>query len=599
MFPELPESLSAPAVAGAVRVEKIDDIEGFDSLRSVWDEIVDKTPDATVFQTFAWNRCWWRIYGGDHRLNILRVESDGAVIGIAPLMITERGGLTGRKRTIRLIGTSNADYLGFVGTEMRLVVNSVLSYLGSHLDDWDMAEFDQVPESSGTFTSLVEILPPSNLRYESKAVETCMSYVYGGDEKARAGFKIKRDKVARNCLNYFNALGELKLEIYSDPDEIRDRLPGFFHSHIVRWHSTSTPSKFLGPKNRLFYEELVNSLAPLDMIQLAVLSLSGRPVAGLFNYRFRKGIFLYTSTYDLYHSRKSPGVILALLLIEKAVHDGFDIIDFMRGPEKYKNDFCTRATRNFEFRIYNSALPLAKTRAIAALKKYSGYDALPENSPIRAFKDNLAHAVAAYGLMGALRNIVGSLGRRLVDPCSLEFFEYAPGSEIPAQVRLPFEIRLKGPEDIEVIASFLGARLATPEYAVLERRFASGAECYAAFMNQAVAGVAWVFHHDAASASPLQYIHLNADEVVIFGTRTSPVFNEFEPNRVLKAHIGALYTSRNYRALAAEYRSSKEGCEASLGAGFRRLSTIRRVNLFGSKRCPDWPVRSSTWKLGP
>ena len=57
------------------------------ALESCWDELLLATPGHTVFQSYDYQRLWWRHFAGDSELFIVLVVHDGAVVGIAPLQI--------------------------------------------------------------------------------------------------------------------------------------------------------------------------------------------------------------------------------------------------------------------------------------------------------------------------------------------------------------------------------------------------------------------------------------------------------------------------------------------------------------------------------
>ena len=63
------------------------DIREWEALEPVWDRLLARIPERTVFQTYDYQRLWWRHFGGDNELFIAVVLRDGAIAGIAPLQI--------------------------------------------------------------------------------------------------------------------------------------------------------------------------------------------------------------------------------------------------------------------------------------------------------------------------------------------------------------------------------------------------------------------------------------------------------------------------------------------------------------------------------
>jgi hypothetical protein len=77
----------------------------WDGLASVWDRLLLALPGHTVFQTYEYQRLWWRHVGGDNELFIVLLVSDGEVRGIAPLQI----------ETVKTYGRWSRR-LGFIGS---------------------------------------------------------------------------------------------------------------------------------------------------------------------------------------------------------------------------------------------------------------------------------------------------------------------------------------------------------------------------------------------------------------------------------------------------------------------------------------------------
>lgn len=62
----------------------------FAALEKEWDELYRHCPDATPFQTHAWQHSWWLSYGTAGRLRLVLARWDGRLVGVAPLMLTHR-----------------------------------------------------------------------------------------------------------------------------------------------------------------------------------------------------------------------------------------------------------------------------------------------------------------------------------------------------------------------------------------------------------------------------------------------------------------------------------------------------------------------------
>jgi hypothetical protein len=72
----------------------------FASLQAEWDELYERCPRATPFQSWAWLYSWWEVYGeGRYELRLVTVrEAGGLLVGLLPLMV--------RRGRLLLVGDS-------------------------------------------------------------------------------------------------------------------------------------------------------------------------------------------------------------------------------------------------------------------------------------------------------------------------------------------------------------------------------------------------------------------------------------------------------------------------------------------------------------
>ncbi|MFE0462964.1 GNAT family N-acetyltransferase [Kitasatospora sp. NPDC058965] len=65
------------------------------TLAAEWQDLADRCPTATPFQSAAWQASWWRAYGRPGRLRVVLVRRDGQLVGAAALTAHRGGRLTG------------------------------------------------------------------------------------------------------------------------------------------------------------------------------------------------------------------------------------------------------------------------------------------------------------------------------------------------------------------------------------------------------------------------------------------------------------------------------------------------------------------------
>jgi len=104
----------------------------------------------------------------------------------------------------------------------------------------------------------------------------------------------------------------------------------------------SAPAKaaFLTPTMRAFFHDLAVAANEAGWLQLAFLELAGQKLAAYFNFVYNNRVLVYNSGLD---GSADPGlgagIILTAFLIRRAVEEGREAYDFLRGDERYKYRF--------------------------------------------------------------------------------------------------------------------------------------------------------------------------------------------------------------------------------------------------------------------
>jgi CelD/BcsL family acetyltransferase involved in cellulose biosynthesis len=79
------------------------DTKEFASLHEEWDELYERCPSATPFQSWAWLYSWWEHYGeARYGLRLVTVRSEGSLVGLLPLMV-RRGRLLLLGDSVRML----------------------------------------------------------------------------------------------------------------------------------------------------------------------------------------------------------------------------------------------------------------------------------------------------------------------------------------------------------------------------------------------------------------------------------------------------------------------------------------------------------------
>lgn len=287
----------------------------------------DVSNPPSVFQTREYLDAWWRAFGRGDRLILRATDGDRHIT--APLF-AEAG-------MVYFVGSGGSDYLDFAGgpvTEDLLV--DILAEARERTAGFQGFCFYHVPERSRTTEALARVATRMNLtlqeEYSMAAARMAFAALSGASHPAHK-------KSLRRHENTLARLGHLRVHRAESPAEMLSWLPQFFDQHIDRWRDTSSPSLFLDPKQRTFYETLVSTGA--DFLRMTRVDCDGRPVAFHFGFSYQGEYLWYKPSYDRGMARYSPGEVLLRHLILAAEEEGCHTFDFGLGDEAFKRRFAT------------------------------------------------------------------------------------------------------------------------------------------------------------------------------------------------------------------------------------------------------------------
>jgi len=120
----------------------LSDTQGFAILKQEWEELYDKSPLVTPFQSWAWLYSWWEIYGERYEPRLVTVRDDkDLLVGLVPLTLERRPGF-GR---LLLIGTGITDHLDMLARRARKTKAAEAGREAlQQMDSWHVADLQEV-----------------------------------------------------------------------------------------------------------------------------------------------------------------------------------------------------------------------------------------------------------------------------------------------------------------------------------------------------------------------------------------------------------------------------------------------------------------------
>jgi CelD/BcsL family acetyltransferase involved in cellulose biosynthesis len=340
--------------------------------RSTWDAIALRTPWATPFSSWAFQRAWWDAYGVNAHDETLIVCTDGPdttePIAIVPLMhrheveptdalthTTMRHGTTIELTPVEPTATAvffgasyHADYATILAapTDLPGVAGAVAEHLAGTLGRhrWDVVDLrrlrcgDPAVDALAAAFGAREIAEGWTLNVEREDVCPVVTLPEGVDMDGYLATLAKKERhEIRRKVRRAEAVGEMRLDDSADP--LAD-LDAFIELHQKRWGDLGLfPDTPGGAQSRVFARRLFELHGPDGPLRLTLLTVGGRRIAAGIHFETADGYLYYNAGIDPDARDLSPGVLMVYAYVKRAIDAGKRRVDLLRGDEPYKYEW--------------------------------------------------------------------------------------------------------------------------------------------------------------------------------------------------------------------------------------------------------------------
>ncbi len=353
-----------------LKIEKIDTLPAFQSLKEEWDALLKKYPRPSIFLTWDWLFCWWKYFGQKKSLQIILVRDErDNLLGLAPLFATkERWGMKSLK-VIKFLGTQpiSSEYLDFICEKdvFTEVAKEILSYLIKNKNS-DLLFFSDLRADSALLQSLRQY---PDLAYRVEEGETCPFIAFPAEWETyfKSVNRRVREYVKANA-NFFlqEEKGELKKADESDYQTVLQEL---FRLHTQRWQSKGKSGSFALAEKRDFHLEISRRLLEKKELGLYYLRVDKKIASVLYGFVYQDTYYFYQTGFDLSFEGKKPGLLVLYHALQDSFRSGLRNFDFLRGEEEYKLKWANSRNQTF-----HALLPLTNQAKLALQirKSYRG-----------------------------------------------------------------------------------------------------------------------------------------------------------------------------------------------------------------------------------
>lgn len=361
--------------SGGPKLRIVDSEGEFDRLKKDWNHLAEEA-DCHIFQTWEWNRVWWKYFGKRGDLHLITLYDGEMLVGLAPMFVdrVELFGVT-IYRCLRFLGSnvsqprggemlgliSYTDYLGVLtapGHESSTLC-TLARYFRSMCEKVDEILLDTIPENCPRWRALLPELEKAGL--EPQRSECSSSQLISLDRSWSdflKGLNKSRRYRARLSLKrvYDKKYKVFEIEEAESGEQVMEYFSQLVEMHQKRWNRLGSLGTFYEERNLEFHREIASLFHERGWLQLRKAVPAGEPgntVAIDLNYLYKRRIYgVHTVSDDLSPLfRNGPGNALLNTTLKQATEMNILCYDFLRGDEAYKISIADRTVRNFRLRI--------------------------------------------------------------------------------------------------------------------------------------------------------------------------------------------------------------------------------------------------------
>ena len=360
-------------IVNNISVEKALEQDVFSVLKTDWQRLFSES-DCSPFSSWEWLSTWYKCFGSNKKLFILKASRENNLIAILPLFIEDKRILGMKTTRLGFIGENQggADYLDLIAkkSDIAEVTNAFSEFLKAE-KSFDSISFENVLPNSAIATILNGL--SSNVT-KQKTFFTETPSTICPQVKLEKDFDVVL-KQSRRFSNYKRRLKQLEkmkgfeFRSITSPDEIGAAFDRFFYLHEKRWEKVGGSELSGHPRLVSFQRDLIANLSNTNLLRFDELWVDGECRASVYGFDNGQTFYYYNAGYDLTWSKLSVGLVLIGLSIKSAIERGNSVYDFLRGDEEYKFDW---ANQNVE--LLN--VSLSRPTIVTALDKTLNQTAL-------------------------------------------------------------------------------------------------------------------------------------------------------------------------------------------------------------------------------
>ena len=174
-------------------------------------------------------------------------------------------------------------------------------------------------------------------------------------------------------MRLYEKRGRLDIARARDVPEALSFLDGLKALHQSYWTSRGEPGGFSYPFFERFQKRLIQTCLSHGTVEILKVSAGTDVIGYVYNLVYRRHVYAYQTGFH-YESdpRLKPGLVSHCLCIDRHLHDGSDVYDFMAGAARYKANLGEPGPDMLYLLAERPIWPLRLESALHAAKRWLG-----------------------------------------------------------------------------------------------------------------------------------------------------------------------------------------------------------------------------------
>lgn len=338
-----------------IRVQEVSDAQGLEGLKGAWNGLLERAPNATIFDTHEWQTSWLQAFRPGLPIRFLFFWEGDLLEGVAPLL-PERSvdPWCGAPSLLSTIHPHSYRASVLCGRSPEAVLAALLEHLKAS-GSFPALAFPNARADAPVATLLPGVAARSALSSASlPGTPSPILRVSGEWDAYLRGHSKNLAKMMKKKLRHFEQAGRARLVVVSRPQECAEGVADAVQVEARSWKQNIEGSLSANPKLARLHEAFALAAAHSGLLRLYLLYLEDRPVAFVFGVLFKGEYYAFKTSYDVAYHDLSPGTVVFDQVYRDAFAQRLSVVDLGPGTGlRWKSEFSNDVRAHVDVCVFS------------------------------------------------------------------------------------------------------------------------------------------------------------------------------------------------------------------------------------------------------